>query len=223
MVNSTQECKQAPQMQQSQADWEKTMQNPDYSKATFMLSVANLAQLPADEGYEVAFVGRSNAGKSSALNTITNLKGLARTSKTPGRTQCINLFQLDETRRLVDLPGYGYAKVPLSIKERWQKTTNLYLQKRDCLRGLVLLMDIRHPLKDHDQRLINWCVECQVPLHILLTKCDKISNGEAHSTLLKIQHVIQPYAEQMSAQLFSSLNRTGLDQARAQLDAWFCN
>src|SRR5262245_48745088 len=131
--------------------------NP-YVKAVFLKSAARVSQLPPDLGYEVAFAGRSNAGKSSALNCLTGIKNLARTSKTPGRTQLINLFQLDEERRLVDLPGYGYAKVAMQVKMDWQQNLAHYLEVRNSLKGLVLLMDIRHPLKDLDKMMVDWAL-----------------------------------------------------------------
>lgn len=190
-----------------------------YNNATFLTSSPTLAELPADEGLEVAFIGRSNAGKSSALNTITGIKGLARTSKTPGRTQMINFFNLDTHRRLVDLPGYGYAKVPLAIKQRWQKYINEYLQTRTSLRGLILIMDIRHPLKEYDQQYIEWAVNSDVPTHILLTKSDKLSRGAAINTLLEVRKALELFPG-ISVQLFSSLNRAGLEEALMCLDAW---
>ncbi len=191
-----------------------------YQNATFLKSAAKLEQLPQDSGWEVAFIGRSNAGKSSALNTITGIKGLARTSATPGRTQMINLFTLDDQRRLVDLPGYGYAKAPRVIKERWEQNTNKYLETRQCLRGLVLIMDIRHPLKEIDQELIAWAVKCEVPLHILLTKADKLKSAPARSTFKKVEEALNVYGNRISLQLFSSNDRTGLEEARERLDGW---
>lgn len=191
----------------------------NYSNAAFLISAATLDQLPPDKGAEVAFIGRSNAGKSSALNTITGLKGLARTSKTPGRTQTINLFRLDDDRRFADLPGYGYAKVPLAVKERWQETIHRYLETRRCLQGLVVVMDIRHPMKESDQHLLQWAINCEVPTHILLTKSDKLSHGAAMNTLRELQQLLSVY-NLVSVQLFSSLDRTGLDQAREKLGEW---
>lgn len=196
------------------------MNRPHYNKATFLLSAPTLAELPADSGIEVAFIGRSNAGKSSALNTITGIKGLARTSKTPGRTQMINLFGLDENRRLVDLPGYGYAKVPLAIKHRWQKYINEYLQKRDCLKGLILIMDIRHPLKEYDQQCLDWAYHSELPTHILLTKADKLSRGAAINTLNEVRKALE-HLPGITVQLFSSLNKAGLEEALLQLDSWY--
>lgn len=196
------------------------MQKTNFNSATFLTSAATLEQMPADQGAEVAFIGRSNAGKSSAMNTITGLKGLARTSKTPGRTQTVNFFGLEGNKRLVDLPGYGYAKVPLTVKERWQQTLNHYLQSRQSLRGLVVVMDIRHPLKELDNQLIQWAVQSEVPLHILLTKADKLGHGAASNTLRQVQEALSIYNPIISVQMFSSLDRTGLDQARAKLDDW---
>jgi len=199
------------------------MNAPNYNKASFLLSVAELSQLPTDVGVEVAFIGRSNAGKSSAINSITNIKGLARTSKTPGRTQMITYFTLDETRRIVDLPGYGYAKVPLPIQQRWQQTVNQYLQTRKSLRGLVLVMDVRHPLKDSDQQLIDWAVACQLPVHVLLAKADKLSRAQAIETLRSVKFMLAQHEELVTVQLFSSLKGTGagIGDAQKQLDQWF--
>ena len=192
-----------------------------YQQAHFLISVADLEQLPRDKGYEIAFIGRSNAGKSSALNAISGIKGLARVSKTPGRTQMINMFELSDEHRLADLPGYGYAKVPLSVKERWQKTIDGYLESRQCLKGLVLIMDIRHPLKEIDQEVINWTIDCGIPIHILLTKADKLKAAAARKVLKEVQLSLAPYAKQISLQVFSSLDYTGLEEARAQLSRWF--
>jgi GTP-binding protein len=197
------------------------MQKLNYNNAAFLLSAANIDQLPFDKGYEVAFIGRSNAGKSSAINTITNIKGLARTSKTPGRTQTINLFRLDDERRIVDLPGYGYAKIPLAVKQRWHLLINHYLESRQCLRGLVVVMDIRHPLKESDQQLIQWAAKCQVPLHVLLTKSDKLGYGAAITTLRNVEEVLSPYQELVTVQLFSSLDRAGLERVTDKLNGWF--
>lgn len=197
------------------------MKNSNYHHAAFLLSAAMLDQLPVDKGIEVAFIGRSNAGKSSALNTVTGIKGLAHTSKTPGRTQTINLYRLNDSRRLVDLPGYGYAKVPLSVKWRWQETINHYLQMRQCLKGLVLVMDIRHPLKESDWQLIQWAMEFAVPLHVLLTKCDKLSQGLASTVLREVQQQLSEVPHVITVQLFSSLDHTGLGQILVKMDEWF--
>lgn len=199
---------------------EKMVLNP-YLQATFLKSAARVSQLPADEGYEVAFAGRSNAGKSSALNCLTNNKQLARTSKTPGRTQLINLFSLDPERRLVDLPGYGYAKVALSVKQDWQKNLAEYLEVRHCLRGLVLLMDCRHPLKDLDTLMIDWALNKQIPVHILLTKADKISRSEVKNTVLNVRRHYDLLPDLISVQAFSSLKKEGIPELITQLNAWY--
>lgn len=194
--------------------------NP-YCKANFLKSAAKISQLPEDIGYEVAFVGRSNAGKSSALNTLTHQKQLAKTSKTPGRTQLINLFTLDETRRLVDLPGYGYAKVNLEVKAGWQKTLGDYLSQRQCLKGLIVLMDIRHPLKELDEMLIDFALSRALPVHILLTKADKVSRSEGKNTLNKVKNALGNDNDLISLQLFSSLKKEGIDELISRLNFWY--
>ncbi|ATG76048.1 GTP-binding protein [Zobellella denitrificans] len=176
--------------------------------------------MPADTGVEIAFAGRSNAGKSSALNTITQQKSLARTSKTPGRTQLINVFELSEGKRLIDLPGYGYAKVPEEMKLKWQAALSEYLQKRDSLKGLVVLMDIRHPLKDIDQQLLQWASDCELPVLALLTKCDKLKSGARKAEVLKVREAVAIFGGDIRVEAFSSLKGTGLDQARAILSEW---
>lgn len=193
---------------------------PSYQKAKYLISCAELKQLPKDTGLEVAFIGRSNAGKSSALNTITGIKGLARTSQTPGRTQMINLFELDEQRRLVDLPGYGYAKAPRVLREKWTQNTNEYLKTRECLKGLVVVMDIRHPLKDSDQHIIDWAVSCNLPIHVLLTKADKLKSGAQKRTLREVKEFLSQFGN-VSVQTFSSQDRDGLFEAQEKLDEWF--
>jgi GTP-binding protein len=191
-----------------------------YHQATYLRSAHTLAQLPEENGLEVAFAGRSNAGKSSAINTITGQRGLARTSKTPGRTQQIIFFQLDETHRLVDLPGYGYAKVPLAIKQQWQHTLERYLQTRRCLRGLVLMMDVRHPLTDYDQHMLNWCKLSNMPVHILLTKADKLSHGKGHEVLQQVRKSLATVSEKMKVQLFSALKWEGIEEVQTCLNQW---
>ncbi|RUR20739.1 YihA family ribosome biogenesis GTP-binding protein [Legionella sp. km535] len=192
-----------------------------YSKAVFLKSAARVDQLPEDTGYEVAFAGRSNAGKSSALNCLTGIKSLARTSKTPGRTQLINLFSLDEQRRLVDLPGYGYAKVALQVKLEWQKNLAHYLEVRESLKGLILLMDVRHPLKDLDQMMVDWALNRQLPVHILLTKSDKLSRSEVKNTVLKVRKHYDLADHLISVQSFSSLKKDGIDELVELLNSWF--
>jgi GTP-binding protein len=193
-----------------------------YRAASFLISAAKLTQLPQDSGPEVAFAGRSNAGKSSAINRLCGQKSLARTSKTPGRTQLINLFQLDDKRHLVDLPGYGYAKVAEEIKRRWQQTMEAYLSERQALQGLILLMDVRHPLKDVDQQLLEWCWQVGMPVHVLLTKADKLKRGAAQNTLLKVRRELESRAPEglCSVQLFSALKGTGLPETYRVLDRW---
>lgn len=193
----------------------------DYHQSQYLKSAVELGQLPSDKGWEVAFIGRSNAGKSSAINAITGIKGLARTSSTPGQTQMINLFSFEKDRRLVDLPGYGYAKVPRTIKERWQQTTNQYLETRQCLRGLIVVMDIRHPLKEMDQQLISWTIQCEVPVHILLTKADKLTSNESRKVLKEVTESLEPYTHFISAQIFSAMQHQGIEEAQARLDDWF--
>jgi GTP-binding protein len=195
------------------------MYNPLQS-AAFQTSAAKVSQCPTDQGFEVAFAGRSNAGKSSAINTLTNQRALARTSKTPGRTQLINFFAIDDERRLVDLPGYGYAKVPEHMKDEWGKTIDNYLRQRESLQGLVLMMDVRRPLTDFDQQMLDWCAHTGLEAHCLLTKADKLKFGKAKSQLLGVQKELQRYDGLVTAQLFSSLKRTGLDQAFARIGGW---
>ncbi|WP_133128574.1 ribosome biogenesis GTP-binding protein YihA/YsxC [Legionella nagasakiensis] len=195
--------------------------NP-YTQAKFLKSAARVEQLPPDTGYEVAFAGRSNAGKSSALNCLTGIRQLARTSKTPGRTQLINLFVLnDVNRRLVDLPGYGYAKVSQHIKQEWQKNLAHYLEVRESLKGLVLLMDVRHPLKELDQMMIAWAIERELPTHVVLTKADKLSRGQAKSALLQVRKHYQSIQDQLSVQVFSSLKMQGVEELIQRLNQWF--
>lgn len=192
----------------------------DFQHIRFLLGAHELRQLPADSGAEVAFAGRSNAGKSSAINSITRRRGLARTSKTPGRTREINLFELADERRLVDLPGYGYAKVSDKVRRHWQHTLSAYLHKRRCLRGLILLMDVRHPLTEYDQAMVHWCAEVDMPLHALLTKSDKLSRGAGHGVLHKVQSELAGVLPQAEVQLFSALKNTGVEQARERILSW---
>lgn len=193
----------------------------NYQRATFLTSAPDIKALPADEGVEVAFAGRSNAGKSSALNTLTRQNSLARTSKTPGRTQLINTFSLDSQRRLIDLPGYGFAKVPLAVKEKWQKSLAEYLMKRDSLKGLVVLMDIRHPLKDLDQDLVHWAVGSDLPVLILLTKADKLGPGARKKTLLEVREATLAFMGNITVHTFSSLSKHGLPELEQVLDLWY--
>ncbi|MBL4584711.1 MAG: YihA family ribosome biogenesis GTP-binding protein [Pseudomonadales bacterium] len=191
-----------------------------YQQAEFLISAASFDQCPEDEGFEVAFAGRSNAGKSSSINALTGGK-LARVSKTPGRTQLINFFKLDDERKLIDLPGYGYAKVAKSVKDRWQKQLDLYLVNRTCLCGLVLVMDIRHPLKPFDESMIEWCLQSDIPVHLLLTKADKLKSGAAKTQLMKIQKVFADQTDLVSVQLFSSTKSTGVKELVNRLNSWY--
>ncbi len=196
--------------------------NPLYHQAQFLLSALQLKDAPPDIGYEIAFAGRSNAGKSSAINVITNQNSLARTSKTPGRTQMLNFFTLDDSHRFVDLPGYGYAKVPEAVQKSWGKAMEIYLEKRESLRGVFILMDIRHPLTKFDWQMIEWCGHCNLPLHIALTKADKLSRGAARGTLQKVEATLKRELSEkdISLQLFSAPSRLGIDEAHALLDRW---
>ncbi|MFT3929064.1 MAG: ribosome biogenesis GTP-binding protein YihA/YsxC [Spongiibacteraceae bacterium] len=193
----------------------------DYRRAQFLKSAPTLRECPPDEGAEVAFAGRSNAGKSSAINTLTGNSKLARTSKTPGRTQLLNFFSLDEQRRLVDLPGYGFAKVPLAVKNEWQQHLDAYLSARQSLRGLVLLMDIRHPLQPFDTLLLEWAARGKMPVHALLTKADKLTYGAGKTALLQTQKAMKAMPGlNATSQLFSAHNGQGLEELQQHLDGW---
>lgn len=192
-----------------------------FDGARFVASAHDLSQLPPDEGNEVAFVGRSNAGKSSAINTLANHKRLAFVSKTPGRTQLINFFALGGNRTLVDLPGYGYADVPARVKAHWQEVMAAYVSTRAALRGLVLIMDARHPLKPLDLQLLDWYLPTGKPVHCLLTKADKLSRQEQLQTLRDVVAQLKAGNRNASAQLFSSLKKTGVAEAEAAIAALF--
>ena len=194
-----------------------------FRKARFLTSAPSVHQCPPETGAEVAFAGRSNAGKSSAINRLTQNGKLARTSKTPGRTQLINFFALgDEQLRLVDLPGYGYAKVSHATKVQWQDNLAEYLQERQTLRGLVLLMDIRHPLQPQDTALLNWAAQGRLPVHLLLTKCDKLSRGAALTTLAQVRRDLEKVSmpQLASAQIFSAHNGEGIEALEERLCDW---
>ena len=190
-------------------------------QAQFHTSAPTLSQCPPESGVEIAFAGRSNSGKSSALNTLVDHSGLARTSKTPGRTQLINFFNLNEEWKLVDLPGYGYAKVPERMKKEWQANMGEYLEKRECLAGLILVMDVRHPLKEFDLMMLDWSQHYAMPVHILLSKSDKLKRGPANNALFAVKKAVKEYGDNVSVQLFSSLNKSGVEQARTVLAKWF--
>lgn len=191
-------------------------------KTSFKTSANSLSQLPHDSRGEIAFAGRSNAGKSSALNMLTGQKTLARTSKTPGRTQLINYFEVKDSLYLVDLPGYGYAKVPLPMREHWQKILQGYFEKRESLDALIMLMDSRHPLTDLDKQMLHWCEFQELPTHILLTKADKLSKNEANKTLHQVRKVLaDEFSIPITAQLFSSTKpEIGLQDALHYLSQW---
>jgi GTP-binding protein len=187
----------------------------------FVMSAPDIRHLPSDEGIEVAFAGRSNAGKSSALNTLTQQKALARISKTPGRTQLINLFEVEPGIRLVDLPGYGYAQVPEEMKIKWQRSLGEYLQMRNSLKGLIVLMDIRHPLKDLDRQMIEWAVAVGTPVMLLLTKADKLASGARQAQVKMVREAVKEYMGDIQVEAFSSLKKQGVDKLSQKLDTWF--
>ncbi|MEX1196425.1 MAG: ribosome biogenesis GTP-binding protein YihA/YsxC [Pseudohongiellaceae bacterium] len=190
-----------------------------YDLASFTTSAPNIRECPADSEREVAFAGRSNAGKSSAINVLTRQNGLARVSKTPGRTQLINFFSVVPGRYLVDLPGYGFAKVPLAVRDAWQRDLGQYLQEREPLAGLVLIVDIRHAFKEFDRMMIEWAAQGGLPVHILLTKADKFKHGAAKNILLKARKELAGFPL-VTLQLFSALKRSGVEELQAQLDRW---
>ena len=192
----------------------------DYRQARFLTSVASLRDLPADHGREVAFAGRSNAGKSSALNALTGRRGLARTSRTPGRTRLINFFALDERRRLVDLPGYGYAKVPRAMSREWGVLVGAYLESRVSLAGVVMLMDIRHPLTELDQTLLDWCLAADVPVLVVLTKADKLARARRGAALSQVRGRLSHCGDRVDAIAFSATKQIGRRELAHHLDRW---
>jgi GTP-binding protein len=194
------------------------VKNNPYRSARYLISAHQLHQLPADGGYEVAFAGRSNAGKSSAINTLTGQKSLARTSKTPGRTQQIVIFDIDPERRIADLPGYGYAKVPEKLKAHWKQVMQRYFETRQCLRGVVLVMDIRHPMKPFDEQMLAWCEASRVPCHVLMTKADKLKRGPARAALHQLRKSLPAGA---TAQIFSAKSREGMETLLERLNQWY--
>ena len=185
-----------------------------------MLSAPSIKQSPEDTGCEVAFAGRSNAGKSSALNTLAQQNKLARTSKTPGRTQLINFFEIEPGVRVVDLPGYGFAKVPERMKREWQRNMSEYLEERQSLMGVVLVMDIRHPLTEFDRMMCDWAKAAEMPLHIILTKSDKLKRGPAQATKLSVKKELAELGDKVTVQTFSSLKKDGVDILRKKLSEW---
>lgn len=198
----------------------KNSYNP-FRVARYLMGAAKLEQLPPDEGIEVALAGRSNAGKSTALNAIADQKSLAKASKTPGRTQLINLFMIDEANRMVDLPGYGFAKVSKDQKAQWQKTLSRYLQERKCLKALVVFMDIRHPLKETDKQMVQWAVAAGIPVHVVLSKADKLKSGARKTALVNANKRLARISKNITSQLFSATSKIGLDELIVKIASWY--
>jgi GTP-binding protein len=196
---------------------------PLFQNLTFIQSAQELTDLPPHAGLEIAFAGRSNAGKSSAINALANHNRLAFVSKTPGRTQLINFFRMATGDYLVDLPGYGYAKVPHTVRAHWQGLLEFYLTTRDQLCGLALMMDVRRPLTDLDVLMLNWFIPTGKPVHVLLTKSDKLTPNQGRQTLREVQTALAKSSPLFSAQLFSSTKKTGIDEAEAVLAGWLPN
>ena len=197
-----------------------------YSASRFIKSANKPRDFPADTGREIAFAGRSNAGKSSAINAIVGRQGLARTSKTPGRTQLINFFSLGDHRRLVDLPGYGFAKVPAAVKAHWERLVEAYFRDRESLAGVILVVDIRRGIGELDRQMLDWAMDCACPAHVLLTKADKLKRGQVARALQSAERLLATrYADSarapLSLQAFSASRREGLEDAREVLDDWF--
>lgn len=193
----------------------------DFRKTTFITSAPDITKLPKDSGAEIAIIGRSNSGKSSSINAICDQKHLAKTSRTPGRTRLINLFKVADEKYLVDLPGYGYAQVPENMKRQWQKAMSDYLQQRKCLCGLVITMDIRTPLRDHDRMLIDWSIAANLPCLILLTKADKFGINKQREMLGEVKVQLSEFGGNFKVIPFSSLKKIGIDEARQVLANWF--
>lgn len=194
-----------------------TSRTLNFQQAAFMTSASTLTQCPEDRDAEVAICGRSNAGKSSAINYLTGNRKLARTSKTPGRTQLLNFFHIADDFRLVDLPGYGYAKVPGAVKDKWHRQIDAYLRGRESLIGLILVMDIRHPLREFDLMMIDWVQQSDLAMHILLTKCDKLKRGARKSTLIQVQNALPPF---ITVQLFSATEEIGREELSETVAQW---
>lgn len=193
---------------------------PLFAHAAFAVSAEKLSDLPEPAGAEIVFAGRSNAGKSSAINTLSGISRLAFVSKTPGRTQLINFFRLRNGAFLVDLPGYGYADVPEKVRRHWQSVLAAYLTRRSSICGLVLIMDARRPLTDLDRQMLEWFGPTGKPIHILLTKADKLTRSEAAKILQATRNELAPWSDQVSVQLFSSLKKSGVEEAERVIGAW---
>jgi GTP-binding protein len=192
-----------------------------WRQAKFLTSAAEPKGFPPAVGTEIAFAGRSNAGKSSALNALCGQKSLARTSRTPGRTQLVNFFPIDEQRCLVDLPGYGFARVSVEAKRRWQWLIGAYLAERENLAGVVVMMDIRHPLTDSDRQMVDWCAHADLRMLLLLTKADKLSRGAGAGAVQKVRKAMDGYPAPYEVMSFSALKGTGVPEALAVLEEWF--
>lgn len=191
-----------------------------FNKASYETSATQLGECPTNIEAEVAFIGRSNAGKSSAINAITNQKSLAKTSKTPGRTQLINFFSMTNELALVDLPGYGYAKVTAKMKKNWEEMITSYLIGRQQLRGLIVLIDIRHPLKDNDIQMLQWAESYSIPIHVALTKADKLKKGPANNTFFAVQREMVDIAPTATVSLFSAVSKDGVDALKDKISNW---
>jgi len=192
-----------------------------FARAQFLTSAYKVSQLPDDTGLEIAIAGRSNAGKSTTLNTLVGNKKLAKVSKTPGRTQLLNCFDLGDNMRLVDLPGYGYAKVPKKVKAHWQHEINLYLQQRKSLIGVVIVMDIRHPLKEFDQQFLHWADQSGLYSHVLLNKSDKFRSGKKKAVLMEVKKAMQEISRTATIQTFSGLKKEGIPELSNTLMSWY--
>lgn len=193
----------------------------DFRKCTFLTSAHKVSQLPPDTGFEVAIAGRSNAGKSTTLNTLVGNKKTAKVSKTPGRTQLLNCFDLGENKRLVDLPGYGFAKVPKKVKAHWQNEINLYLQNRKSLIGVIVVMDIRHPLREFDRQFLDWADKSGLHSHALLNKSDKLKSGKRKAAFLQVKKDMSEFTRTSTIQLFSGLKNDGVGELSQVLNGWF--
>lgn len=192
-----------------------------FSNCEFLISAYKTHQLPDDDGMEIAFAGRSNSGKSTTINALTNHKGLAKVSRTPGRTQLFNCFEFKPNKRLVDLPGYGYAKVPIKMKKHWEKEIDSYLMNRKSLIGVVIIMDIRHPMKVFDEQMLTWADQSGLHSHVLLNKADKLNNNDTKKTLMRVKKEIAKFSLSTTCQTFSALRRTGADELSQVVTPWF--